>query len=403
MRYLEANVAVKVPIGPFLAVGDGFTPETGVAIGDMDEAQMVTHDAAADTDISGYTWAEIDSTNMRGWYNITITPAVEGMLTMAFQDDNLFLPVFSEFMVLSQAAYASMFTAKDSGVMSVETTALAADVITPASVDEDADFVIQALSVTNQLDAGSVVVDATMDVVGQLSMGNLLVDSTAVVTTDATVSGNLLVTGTTTHTGVTTNTGLVTNTNGLASDITGDITGNLSGSIGSYTGNTAQTADNNTILAHADYGNAKLARTGADGDTLEDISDEIAGLDTKIGTIPALDGGAQNIGAAIAKLADDNGGADYDAGTDSLQEIRNRGDAEWITATAADIMDAASALTLDFGTLLERTYQLLNNEMNVTDADGSAALRNLGDSGDMATGSITDAGGTTSRAGWTWA
>lgn len=43
----------------------------------------------------------------------------------------------------------------------------------------------------------------------------------------------------------------------------------------------------------------------------------------KIGTIPALDGGGQTIGAAIAKLADDNGGADYDAGTDSLEMIRN--------------------------------------------------------------------------------
>jgi hypothetical protein len=41
----------------------------------------------------------------------------------------------------------------------------------------------------------------------------------------------------------------------------------------------------------------------------------------KIGTIPALDGAAQTIGAAIAKLADDNGGASFDATTDSLEKI----------------------------------------------------------------------------------
>jgi hypothetical protein len=41
----------------------------------------------------------------------------------------------------------------------------------------------------------------------------------------------------------------------------------------------------------------------------------------KIGTIPALDGAAQTIGAAIAKIADDNGGADFDATTDSLEKI----------------------------------------------------------------------------------
>ncbi|MCP4712509.1 MAG: hypothetical protein GY869_28120 [Planctomycetes bacterium] len=53
----------------------------------------------------------------------------------------------------------------------------------------------------------------------------------------------------------------------------------------------------------------------------------------KIGTIPALDGAAQTIGGAIAKMADDNGGADFDAGTDSLQEIRDRGDVAWITGS----------------------------------------------------------------------
>ena len=46
----------------------------------------------------------------------------------------------------------------------------------------------------------------------------------------------------------------------------------------------------------------------------------------KIGTIPALDSAAQTIGAAIAKLADDNGGASYDATTDSQREIKTHAD-----------------------------------------------------------------------------
>lgn len=48
---------------------------------------------------------------------------------------------------------------------------------------------------------------------------------------------------------------------------------------------TVQSADNNTILAHADYGNAKLARTGADSDTLETLSDEIAAAQTDLDTL----------------------------------------------------------------------------------------------------------------------
>jgi hypothetical protein len=79
--------------------------------------------------------------------------------------------------------------------------------------------------------------------------------------------------------------------------ITGDVTGNLSGSAGSVTGNVggsvasvtagvtlandaikAVTYDESTAfpIKSADTGATQIARTGADGDTLEDISDEIA-------------------------------------------------------------------------------------------------------------------------------
>lgn len=50
-------------------------------------------------------------------------------------------------------------------------------------------------------------------------------------------------------------------------------------------------------------------------------ADGITGELAKLGTIPALDGAGQTIGAAIAKLADDNGGATFDATSDSLAAI----------------------------------------------------------------------------------
>jgi hypothetical protein len=40
-----------------------------------------------------------------------------------------------------------------------------------------------------------------------------------------------------------------------------------------------------------------------------------------IGTIPALDGAAQTVGAALGKIADDNSGATYDSTTDSLHSV----------------------------------------------------------------------------------
>jgi hypothetical protein len=70
------------------------------------------------------------------------------------------------------------------------------------------------------------------------------------------------------------------NTLGIESD--GDLT-----KVNTLDGHTPQTADNNVILAHANYGNAQLARTGADGDTLETLSDEVAAIQTDTTTLKA--------------------------------------------------------------------------------------------------------------------
>jgi len=58
---------------------------------------------------------------------------------------------------------------------------------------------------------------------------------------------------------------------------------------------------------------------------------------------------------------------------------------------------------VSFETLLTRTYQILNNKMNVTDLTGVVKLRNLADDTDMAAGSVTDDLTTTVRAVLTWA
>lgn len=132
---------------------------------------------------------------------------------------------------------------------------------------------LASLSVTGQLDAGNVVVDAGMDVVGALSVNSLLIDTTTTFTGNVEMSGNLAIVGTQT------NTGAVTFTAGLASAITGNITGDLSGSVGSLTGHTNQTADNNTILAHADYGNDQLVRSTTPANKLDVSNTGEAGLD----------------------------------------------------------------------------------------------------------------------------
>jgi len=125
MQELQANTQVKVVIGPAVAVGDGFTPVTNLALGTADEAELMKHDAASVVDISGNTFAAI--ANADGYYNLTLTTTdtnTEGMLTILINDDSLCLPIIARFMVLAQAAYISKYTAKDSGYMDVDIKAV---------------------------------------------------------------------------------------------------------------------------------------------------------------------------------------------------------------------------------------------------------------------------------------
>ena len=122
--FLQANTETVVRIGPFLDVTDGVTPETAVALtggGDpADEAELLKAGSGATGDISANTFAAI--ANCDGWYNLTLTVGnldTEGLLTIVVQNDSLHKPVDASFMVLAQAAFVSMFTAKDAGFMDV--------------------------------------------------------------------------------------------------------------------------------------------------------------------------------------------------------------------------------------------------------------------------------------------
>jgi len=100
----------------------------------------------------------------------------------------------------------------------------------------------------------------------------------------------------------------------------------------------------------------------------------------KIGTPVALDSGAATLGGMLTKMADDNSGADFDAGTDSLQEIRDRGDTGWTTggggAISLETGTVASASTANTFTLsagfpaVAKAYPP-GTIITVTDADDS--------------------------------
>jgi len=100
----------KVVLGPFVDVGDGFTPETGVLLSSADDAEAILHDNGTVVDISGYTWAAI--TTADGYYHLTLQSGISntvGHLTIIVQDDSVCLPVKADFIVLDTGIYDSIY------------------------------------------------------------------------------------------------------------------------------------------------------------------------------------------------------------------------------------------------------------------------------------------------------
>src|SRR5574343_312676 len=121
----------------------------------------------------------------------------------------------------------------------------------------------------------------------------------------------------------------------ITAAITGNITGNLSGSVGSVTGNVG----GNVTGSIGSLATQAKADVNAEVDTaLADVRlDELLAADSDI------DGAAPpTVGSVFHELMTKTAGSfTYDQTTDSLEAIRDRGDAAWITATGFSTLDAA--------------------------------------------------------------
>ena len=136
MLELRQSTEVIVPIGAFVDVGDGFTPQTDIALS-CDEAELLKHGSVAVVDISGATWAAI--TSCRGWYGLTLTAALTdtlGILKVIVQDDSDCLPVHAEFLVVTQQYWDSKYS---TDVRQVDVTQIGGDAQSLADFKDLAD------------------------------------------------------------------------------------------------------------------------------------------------------------------------------------------------------------------------------------------------------------------------
>lgn len=137
MLFIRQGATHKVVLGPAVAVGDGFTPVTTLALTTADEAEVILHDNGTVVDISGYTWAAI--TTADGYYHLTLQSGISntiGHMIVVVNDDSLCLPVKGEFTVLEEAVYDQLFASSAPGASTVAALATAqADLDTLTGAD----------------------------------------------------------------------------------------------------------------------------------------------------------------------------------------------------------------------------------------------------------------------------
>lgn len=141
MLRLKQSTSVKVIIGPFVDVTDGYTPETGITLGAADAAELLKHDSATVVDISSNTWAAVTSAG--GLYSLTLSTTdtnTVGMLTVYIYDTSETRPVRADFMVVEANAYDSLIAGTDS--LEVDAVAISGDTTSADNLEEATNGVV---------------------------------------------------------------------------------------------------------------------------------------------------------------------------------------------------------------------------------------------------------------------
>jgi len=210
--------------------------------------------------------------------------------------------------------------------------------------------------------------------------------------------------------------GSVASVTGAVGSVTGNVGGNVVGSVASVTGAVGSVTAGVTVTTNNDKTGYALSAAGVQAiwDALTSAFTTVGSIGKKladwvVGTIDTYTGNTKQTGDAFARLGAP-AGASVSADVAAIKEdtaaiLSDTGTDGVVVAPASKTGYALAqgALGIAHITLVDRIYEMINNKMNVTDATGVVALRNIGDTANIATGSVTDDLTTTVRAGLTWA
>jgi hypothetical protein len=422
---LKANTAVDVLIGPFIDETDGKTAETGLTISQADVrlskngqnmAQKDDNTAAAHDEL-GYHNCELNATDTN----------TEGQLLLAVHEAGA-LPVWHEFNVISEAAWDSLFAAKDVGFMdvNVKTVGRADAQETEATNLEAACAAYDA----NRGLSGNALPGAAADAGGGLPISDdggfdfdELYDAIVTDATGANVAIDIIALKAETvdilaDTGELQTDDIPTSIAALptAVEIQAEMEANGTSILDALRdGLTDQRMTNLDELGSANLPadiDLILADTGEL--QVDDIPTLIAALPTAVEIQAEMEAnGASLLDTIVDKLptnyimgSSDQANHDTDidlilADTDELQADDIPGAITGLNdIAAADVLDATEAITGDthsLETMVTRIYMFLFHEMNITDISGDVVVRNSADDGDVMTHTITDDDTTTDR------
>lgn len=282
MQILKADTVTEVTIGPVVAVGDGFTPVTTLTIAGADEAEIIKHGATTNTSITG-TLAAI--TNADGYYSLDLVTGdvnTEGRLTILINDDSLCLPVRHDFMVVNANVFDSLYAADTTDYLKTDTFQIAS---TTQDATDLADFAAAGYDPGTNKVQGVVLVDTTTDTTN-------LHASAATAANLATVD---------------------TVVDGIQTDLS-----NATDGLGAI--KTSVDAIPTTAMR------------GTDSAALATVCTEARLAELDAANLPAdVDAILVDTGTTLDDKLNDIQGATFVTSTDSLEAIRDRGDAAWTT------------------------------------------------------------------------
>jgi len=165
-----------------------------------------------------------------------------------------------------------------------------------------------------------------------------------------------------------------------------------------------------TLTANTNLGGVEVDLTKIHGTAITETDGQLAGAFTKFFDVAAPTATCLSLPTAVPGA---NGGLTTTNGTKVNQTVdltagqsiacSDKTGFALSDAGVDAVFDRNSSLSISFENLINRTYQIVNNKMNITDATGVVALRNIADNATIATGSVTDDLTTTVRDGLTWA